>query len=101
MLFICVIYLNRIDTIERIHTHKCNLIWIMLQINFQIIEWNNVPMSSLTLEQIPQFIEHSNQQTIDVVFQPAASIRYVFSLKTYVTAQSCAHNEIVIKTKVI
>jgi len=44
----------------------------------QIIEWNNVPMSSLTLEQIPQFIEHTTQQTIDVMFQPGSSIRYVY-----------------------
>ena len=41
----------------------------------QIIEWNNVPMSSLTLEQIPQFIEHTKEETIEVIFQPASAIR--------------------------
>jgi hypothetical protein len=39
-----------------------------------------VPMSSLTLEQIPQFIEHTTQQTIEVMFQPGAAIRYVHNL---------------------
>ena len=41
----------------------------------QIIEWNKTQMSSLTLEQIPQFIEHTKQQTVDVVYQPATAIR--------------------------
>ena len=54
----------------------------------QIIEWNNVPMSSLTLEQIPQFIEHTTQQTIDVMFQPSAAIRYVYNLGIHLSKRS-------------
>ena len=34
-------------------------------------------MSSLTLDQIPQFIEHSNEQSISVVILPVTNARYV------------------------
>ena len=66
----------------------------MLLMYLQIIEWNNVPMSSLTLEKIPQFIEHTTQQTIDVIFQPGAALRYVFNLDIHNSTQMFLQYEI-------